>query len=200
LRVKTLQPQFSLPRVLPKVGWLATMTGVTFCNMIVFDASTLILIAKIEILGYFLDSSELQVCIPREVAQECCAVKHSFDALLIHNAIDESKIMVAAVRDRKLGVKLRRDFSLGLGEAEAIALAHSERAVLVGIDDKNGINACKLLAIPFTTAIGILIRMREKELLTTEEALVKLTQLGQQGRYKRSILEDPKRRLEAGDD
>jgi hypothetical protein len=49
-------------------------------------------------------------------------------------------------------------------------------------------------------AIGILIRMHEKELLTTEEALVKLTQLGQHGPYQRSILEDAKRELEAGDD
>lgn len=39
--------------------------------------------------------------------------------------------------------------SLGKGEAEAI-------------DDKNGINACKLLGIAFTTAIGTLVRSREK--------------------------------------
>jgi len=176
------------------------MTNVTFCNMIVFDASTLILIAKIEVLSGFLESVRLQVCVPGEVAKESCAIKQSLDALLIQKAINESKIRVVAVRERKLVAKLRRDFGLGMGEAEAIALAHFEKAALIGIDDKNGINACKLLGIPFTTAIGLLIRLHEKGLLTTEEALVKLTQLGQHGRYKRSILEDAKRRLEAGDD
>jgi len=37
----------------------------------------------------------------------------------------------------------------------------SEKALL-GVDDKNGINACKVLGLAFTTAIGILIRSREK--------------------------------------
>lgn len=175
-------------------------TDVTFCNMIVFDASTLILIAKIEILSGFLESVGFPVCVPGQVAKESCAIKQSFDALLIRKSLDESTIRVVAVRDRKLVTKLRRDFGLGIGEAEAIALAHFEKAALIGMDDKNGINLCKLLGIPFTAAIGILVRMHEKELLTTEQALLKLTQLGQPGRYKRSILEDAKRRLEAGDD
>ena len=63
-------------------------------------------------------------------------------------------------------------------------------------DDKNGINACKLLGVPFTTAIGILVRMREKRRLTTSEALVKLEELAKHGRYKKSILEDARRKLE----
>lgn len=43
-----------------------------------------------------------------------------------------------------------------------MALAFSEKAALVAIDDRQGINACKLLRISFTTAINILICMREK--------------------------------------
>jgi predicted nucleic acid-binding protein len=164
--------------------------------MIVLDSSTLILIAKIEVLGRLLESAEFQVCIPTEVGKESCAVKKSLDALLIQKAIDESTIRVVTVKDRKLVAKLRQDFGLGKCEAEAIVLALAERTTLMGIDDKNGINACKLLGIPFTTAIGILIRMREKELLTTEEAVAKLATRGKQGRYKQSILEDAKRRLE----
>jgi predicted nucleic acid-binding protein len=67
---------------------------------------------------------------------------------------------------------------------------------MFGIDDKNGINACKLLGVAFTTALGILVRMREKRLLTTNEALVKLETLATHGRYKQSILEDARRKLE----
>jgi len=44
---------------------------------------------------------------------------------------------------------------LGKGEAEAISLALDEKAQIVGIDDKNGIDACKVLGIAFTTAVGI---------------------------------------------
>jgi predicted nucleic acid-binding protein len=164
--------------------------------MMVFDASTLILIAKMEILDSFLDGIESQVAIPAEVAKECCGVKKSLDALLIQKALDASRIRVIAVKNRKLVTKLQGDFGLGRGEAEAIVLALAEEAPVLGIDDKNGINACKLLGITFTTAIGGLVRMREKGHLTIGEALAKLATLGRHGRYKHSILEDARRKLE----
>ena len=165
--------------------------------MFLLDASTLILIAKTETLDFFLSGVELDVAIPLEVEKECCGVKKSLDALMIQKALDESRIIVIAVKDRKLVTKLQGDFGLGRGEAEAIALALAEKARIVGIDDKNGINACKLLGVAFTTAIGILVRMREKRLLTINEALVKLETLAKHGRYKQSILEDARRKLGA---
>ena len=67
----------------------------------------------------------------------------------------------------------------------------------MGIDDKNGINACKLLGLEFTTAITILIGLREKRLLALDAALAKLAALGTYGRYKQSIMEDARNRLEA---
>jgi len=165
--------------------------------MIVFDASTLILIAKAELLDSFLTDSELEAAIPVEVEKECCGVKKSLDALLIQKAVDERKLKVIAVKNRKLVVKLQGDFGLGKGEAEAIVLALAEKAEILGIDDKNGINACKLLGIAFITAIGILVRSREKGLLTGGEARAKLTTLAKFGRYKESILEDARGKLEA---
>ena len=110
--------------------------------------------------------------------------------------MDESRIRVVTVKNRKLVTKLQGDFGLGRGEAEAIVLALTEKAQVLGIDDKNGINACKLLGVAFTTAVGVLVRMREKELLTVGEALSKLATLGKHGRYKQSILEDARRKLE----
>jgi len=164
--------------------------------MVVLDASTLILIAKMEILDLFLDGIESKVAIPAEVVKECCGVKKSLDALLIQKALDESRVKVGAVKNRRLVTKLQGDFGLGRGEAEAIVLAVAEEAPVLGIDDKNGINACKLLGITFTTAIGVLVRMREKGHLTIGEALAKLATLGRHGRYKHSILEDARRKLE----
>ena len=164
--------------------------------MFVFDASTLILIAKTETLDSFLQGVGLDVGIPLEVEKECCSVRKSLDALMIRKALNESRIRVIAVKDRKLVAKVKADFGLGRGEAEAIVLALVEKARVLGIDDKNGINACKLLGIAFTTAIGILVRMCEKRLLTTSEALVKLEGLAKHGRYKQSILADAKRKLE----
>ncbi len=162
----------------------------------VLDASTLILLAKAEMLESFLGSVGLHVAIPVEVEKECCRVKRSLDALMIEKALRESKIRVAVVKDKKLVMRLEGDFGLGRGEAEAVALALGEKAQILGIDDKNGINACKLLGIAFTTAVGILVRMLEKGTMTATDALVKLDTLAKHGRYKRSILEDARRKLE----
>jgi predicted nucleic acid-binding protein len=164
--------------------------------MFIFDASTLILMAKAEMLDFFLSRVEFEVAIPLEVEKECCAVKKSLDALMIQKMVTESRIRVIAVKDRKLGIKLRADFGLGRGEAEAIVLALGEKARVLGIDDKNGINACKLLGVAFTTAMGILVRMREKQVLTIDQALVKLETLAKHGRYRQSILDDARRKLE----
>jgi predicted nucleic acid-binding protein len=163
--------------------------------MFIFDASTLILIAKTETLDPFLRGVELEVAIPPEVEKECCRVKKSLDAPMIQKALDEARIRVIAVKDRKLVTRLQGDFGLSRGEAEAIVLALAETTRVLGIDDKNGINACKLLGVAFTTAIGILVRMREKRIFTTNESLVKLEGLAKHGRYKRSILEDARRKL-----
>jgi len=165
--------------------------------MIVFDASTLILIAKAELLDLFLGGASAPVAIPAEVERECCASKKTLDAMMIQKALDESRIKTLAVKDRRLVARLQSDFTMGRGEAEAVALALIEKAQLLGTDDKNGINACKLLGIAFTTAIGILVRSREKGLLGRSEAVQKLASLTKHGRYKDSIIEDARRRLEA---
>jgi predicted nucleic acid-binding protein len=173
------------------------MTFVIFCHMIIFDSSTLILLAKIELLSPFLDSVELPVAIPMEVQRECCGVKRTLDALMIQKALEESRIRVLAVKNLKVVSRLQSDFTLARGEAEAIALALKEKARLLGIDDKNGIDAAKLLGIPFTTAISILVRSREMDLLNQSEALAKLSALAGYGRYGHSIVEDARQRLEA---
>jgi predicted nucleic acid-binding protein len=164
--------------------------------MIVFDASTLILIAKIELLGLFLADVSVPVAIPGEVEKECCDSKKVLEAVIIQRAIDESRIKTFVVKNRRLVAKLQEDFSMSRGEAEAIALALVEKAQLLGIDDKNGIHACKLLGIAFTTAMGILIRSREKGLLDESEALERLRLLAKYGRYKESIIEDARLKLE----
>jgi len=164
--------------------------------MIVFDASTLILIAKAELLDLFLASVILPVAVPNEVEKECCGSKKTLDAIIIQKALEESRIEVVAVSNRRLVAKLQADFSLGKGEAEAIALALHEKAQLVGVDDKNGIDACRVLGMAFTTAVGILIRSKEKGLLEGPNAIAKLALLAKYGRYKHSIIEDATLKLE----
>lgn len=139
----------------------------------------------------------MDVAVPEEVERECCRGKKTLDALMIQKAIEEARIRSIVVKNRKLAAKLQADFSLGKGEAEAIALALSEKERLVGVDDKNGINACKLLGVSFTTAAGVLVRCREGDLISLSDSLLKLTLLASYGRYRNSIVEDVRTRLEA---
>ena len=68
--------------------------------------------------------------------------------------------------------------------------------LLVGVDDKRGINACKLTGVRFTTAIAIPLRSRHKGLINRNDARARLSSLARHGRYQSSILEDAKPRLE----
>lgn len=162
----------------------------------ILDSSTLILLAKAELLELFLGHFGQQVLIPKEVEREACGEKRSLDTLMIERAINDGKLKVSAIKDRRICRKIAADFSLGSGEVEAIVLASSEEDLL-GIDDKKGINACKLLGIPFTTAIALLVRMREKKVLTMRQSLAALSKLDRFGRYKSEIVEDTRVRLEA---
>jgi uncharacterized protein len=164
--------------------------------MLIFDASTLILIAKIDLLDPFLGILSMPATIPTAVHRECCGGKKTLDGLMIQKVVDDSRLEVAKVKDRTAIAKMREDFSLGAGEAEVIALALQSNAQLVGIDDKNGINACKLLRLPFTTAVGILLACRERNVIGKSEAASKLELLAKYGRYKNSIVEDARVRLE----
>jgi predicted nucleic acid-binding protein len=164
--------------------------------MLVFDSSTLILIAKIELLDPFLTNIGMEAVIPKAVENECCGGKKTLDSLIIRKALDESRIKVKSVRNRKLVTKLEEDFSMGRGESETVALALEERALLVGIDDKDGMNACRLAGVPFTTAIGILVRSRQKGLIGRGDALIKLSALARYGWYRDAILEDARLRME----
>jgi predicted nucleic acid-binding protein len=171
-------------------------TIVIFCHMLIFDASTLILIAKIDLLDPFLGVLSMRAMIPLAVHRESCGAKKTLDGLMIQQAVDDSRLEVAKVKDRTAVAKMREDFSLGKGEAEVLALALQCSARLVGIDDKNGINGCKLLRVPFTTAVGILLACRERNLIGKSEAAAKLVALAKYGRYKNSIVEDAQARLE----
>ncbi len=102
------------------------------------------------------------------------------------------------LQDAVTANRLIEDLNLGIGEAEALALAIEQQADIVATDDRNGIRACKLLRLRFTTAIGILIRLRERGRLTANDARRGLERLAVYGRYRRTTLEDAKRRLEGG--
>jgi predicted nucleic acid-binding protein len=165
--------------------------------VIIFDASTLILLAKIDILETFALNFPEELVIPSGVKEEACR-KEVEETPLIKNLLRRNTIRVLKVKDSKIVKRLMDDFHINGGEAEAVSLALQEKALIVATDDRNAIRACKMLKIDFTTAIAILIRTFEKNLIDRDEAMIKLQKLEVIARYSRAIMVDARERIEGG--
>lgn len=163
--------------------------------MIVFDSSTLILLAKAELLDAFLGDYKGTVLIPKEVKAESCLRKNSFDAMLIRKMIEDGRIGVAKISDARLCANLMDDFRLCKGEGEAIALAIEKKAKLLATDDRNAIRACKMLRLPFTSAVAIAVRMAGKGIMDSARAEAALEALFKYGRYGREVIKEARERL-----
>lgn len=165
--------------------------------MNVFDASLLILLAKIEALELFVANLEGEVLIPEIVSAE--VLKEGKEEVpLIKALIDTKKIQISRLKDEKQTRKLMIDFSMAAGEAEAIVIALRKGSYVVATDDRNAIRACKMLRLEFITAIAVLIRAVEKRLISKEEAISKLKKLQSIGRYNKAIIEDAAKQIEGG--
>jgi len=160
----------------------------------VFDASTLILLAKTEILRVVVKN--FQVTIPETVMKECTG-KNLDDAKLIGALIDSGMIPVVKLSNKKNVTKIRKDFKTHIGEAEALSLAF-EKKYSVATDDLLAIKACKVLNIPFATSIHFLINLTEKGKLDRKTALLKLEKLSAFARYDQRIIDDASMRLKGG--
>jgi predicted nucleic acid-binding protein len=157
------------------------------------DASSAILLAKSELLDQFLEDVKNPVMMPPEVEEECGG-RDSLDAGMIARAIGEGRILVKAP-NRSVTKRLLSDFGLDLGEAAALAVALDTPDVVVATDDRRAINACKVLRLPFVTAITVLTRLRGKEMLSRDQAARKLAILIREGRYSKTIVAAVRRNL-----
>jgi len=161
---------------------------------IIFDASTLILLAKIELLREI--TGEINVIIPEKVKSECL-LKEGIDATLISTLIRETKIIVKKAGNAEAIKKIQHDFRIETGEAEALWLARRLDCA-IAVDDGQTIKACKVIGQRFTTAIHFLLNLASQNRLEKSMALAKLEKLSVYGRYSKKIIEDATKRLKGG--
>jgi len=161
---------------------------------IVFDSSTLILLAKIELLREI--TEEIKVIIPEKVKTECLK-KEGLDAILISTLIKENKIEVKKAGNPEAIKKIQRDFRIETGEGEAICLARTLDCPLA-VDDGPTIKACKVMGQRFTTAIHFLLNLVSQNRLELPIAMAKIEKLFRYGRYSKEIMEDVMKRLRGG--
>lgn len=161
---------------------------------IVFDASTLILLAKIELLREI--TEKINVIIPEKVKSECL-LKEGIDATLISTLIRETKIVVKKAGSAEAIKKIQQDFRIEAGEAESLWLARRLDCP-IAVDDGPTIKACKVIGQRFTTAIHFLLSLASQNRLEKDIALAKLEKLSTIGRYSKKIIGDATQRLKGG--
>lgn len=160
--------------------------------MLVLDTSTLVLLAKADLLPLLAEKTSL--VIPREVEIEALAKPALYDARVIAGLVQAGAIQVkkgSLVRRRQL----EADFKLGVGEAAAMCLA-MERSLPLGTDDGPAIKAAKILNVPFLTALHVVTALYEQGRVDRRVALAKLDALQRWGRYSISIFEVARAQLQ----
>jgi len=167
-------------------------------HSLLFDASTVILLAKVGLLEQFLDVWKGDAIVTATVAKEAWGQKPSPETAELAHLAEAGRLHVRTVRDQGACQKLQEDFSLGPGEAETIWLASRRSKTIVATDDRLAIRACRALGIPWTSAIAIVVRMVERHGLTAELAEGFLQALSRHGRYHPTLIEDALRRVTRG--
>ncbi|MBI1970313.1 hypothetical protein HYS47_01055 [Candidatus Woesearchaeota archaeon] len=159
----------------------------------IFDASTIILLAKITLLRNV--ALAKIIILPEAVWKEINQKKEAYDTQIIEQLISEKMIRTASEKTQSL--IFEKEFGLGKGESEALALAHQQKAKLA-TDDLRAIKASKVFNIPFATAIHFLIDLTNQGVISKEIAKEKLQKLEKYGRYGGMMLQDAKKRIEGG--
>ena len=158
--------------------------------MVIFDASTLILLSKIDLLQTVLEKYE--GIIPETVKKEV-EFKEGMDTKAIMQQIRDGRLELKEDPDIKEIEKICQDFPLGKGEAAAFTIARQNNWALA-TDDGLAIKVCKIFDIRFITAIHFLIGAGLRE----DIAMTKLELLNKYGRYSTRIIEDAKKRIMKG--
>ena len=164
--------------------------------MIVADSSTLILLAKLELLDKFIAAYK-PCSISPAVYEECTGKRGAFDALLIEKKVKDAMISVEIPKERAVR-ELAGSFNLGEGEAQSLALA-IERKSPVATDDGKAIRAARIFSLPFVTALSFIVSLAGWGEIQRSEAKEVIRRLEKVGRYRKEIIEEAFKEVEHGE-
>lgn len=166
-------------------------------TVIICDSSSLILLAKLELLDLLIKSFKT-VLIPSAVYNESLKKGKELkklDAFSIDKKIMDGKIIVKEIEDLNERDNIIKNFNVHKGESESIILYLEKRADLLGTDDYRTLKVCKILGIKYFTTPLFLIRCYEKNNISNEITLLKFKQLKKLGGYAENLLDDFKYKI-----
>ncbi|MEI8364384.1 MAG: hypothetical protein WCF78_02920 [archaeon] len=150
-------------------------------KLIVGDASSLILLAKANILDDLLELTD--IIVPTIVYDEIMKgkEKNKQDAYYIEQLINLNKIKIEDPQDINVS-QIKFLYSLDAGELYAITLA-KEKSIDLLIDDRDGIIVCHKLNVRIHTALMILEELIIGKFISIDKARFALALLIENGRY-----------------
>jgi len=158
-------------------------------KLVISDASTLILLNKINLINKIIKF--ISIKIPEEVKKEAVDVgkeNNYLDAFEIENLINKNFIEIKKVKNNKKVNWLMRGFNIERGESEAIQLFIELKADLLATDDKNAINACKVLDIPVSGSLAFVINSVDRKIISKKEGEEMINKLSIFGRYNVDVI------------
>lgn len=168
-------------------------------KIIISDSSTLILLQKIDLLHLLLKDHTL--IISREVYNEVVIkgkIKYHEDAFFIEEYINNKKITLLDVKNDLMVKQIIKDYGVHLGEAQSIVLYLETKSDVVAVDDHKAINICRILKIPFMTALSFIIFFYKEKLISKKKSKLSIELLYQYGRYKDEIILEALKVIENG--
>lgn len=157
--------------------------------IIVSDATAIILLEKIELLGRLL--KDFKILIPKDVEREAIIFgkeRNYPDAFRLEEKVKNKMIHAVEVKDYRFVDKVMKDFNIAKGESEAICLFNQEKAQLLATDDKLAIKACKSLGIPISGTCAFVTQAFDNRVIQESEATNMIKTLAKEGRYKPEII------------
>ncbi len=160
--------------------------------MIIFDASTLILLAKIDVLRIVTDIFAPATA-PKIVLSEATG-KKTLDAEAIRQLVHENKLRIVENPPKHRMDYFMERFPVAAGETASFLIAREKNALLA-TDDGIAIRICKIFGVRFATAVHFLIGLKNRGHLDQQTALAKLGVLERCGRYAPEIIKDATERI-----
>lgn len=158
-------------------------------NLIVSDSSTLILLAKTNLLKsvyLYFNKMLITEAVFKETVEHGKS-ENKEDAFIIEKEVNENRINVEKIKDKKILNNILINFKCNLGEAEAITLAINKKSKLF-TDDLEAIKVCKVYDVEFITALAFLIKLLHDSKIDKEMAIMKFEGLSKFGYYSKEML------------
>jgi predicted nucleic acid-binding protein len=157
---------------------------------VIVDACSIILLAKSDVLGSFSEWKDISVS--RGVSNEVSEGKKKvyYDALVFEKMVDEKRVKIVDVENKKLLREFKDRYGLGRGEAETIVLYLDKNYDGLITDNKQGRKIAKLFDIHPIGTPDIIVALCKSKQITKEKAMEALCIIRRFGWFVDSIIEN----------